>query len=207
MWFIEDNLVYCKIFSDYGIKNFITTKKLSDMTHTANRDKILESFGIKPNFLVTAEQIHSSKVYHVKKENLGEKISRVDGLVTDIKGIPLGILTADCVPVFMVDKNKKRIGLIHCGRKGLEEGIIENGVDIFENPQDIEVALGPHICPKCYPINLSGEILRRLKSKGVKEKNIYSIDLEKFCTFHNPESFFSYRRGDKISRMISVIQM
>jgi len=207
MWTIEENLVYCKIFSEYGIKNFTTTKELSDMADIDNRNKILESLKIDPEFLVTAEQIHSNKVHYVRRENFGNKIDGVDGLITDIKDIPLGILTADCVPVFVVDKNKKRIGLIHCGRKGLEEGIIENGVDVFENPQDIEVALGPHICPECYPVNLSGEIVKRLKSKGVREKNIYLVDLKRFCTFHNSDLFFSYRRGDKNSRMISVIKM
>ncbi len=207
MWFIRNDLIYSEILYNCRIEHFITTKKLSNMADKNIRDKFLKSQNIDPNILVMAEQVHGSKVYQVKKDETGKRINGVDGLIADTENVAIGILTADCVPVFIFDKKTKKTGLLHCGRKGLKEGIIENGLAIFENLQDIVVALGPHICNKCYPVDLSKEIIRQLVSKGVKEDNIEPVDLDKFCTFHNQELFFSYRRGDKENRIISIVKM
>ena len=76
-----------------------------------------------------------------------------DGLVTDLRGIALGILTADCFPVLLVDTKKKAVGAFHAGWRGTVKRIVEKGVGIMRlefgsRPEDIHAAIGPGI-QKC----------------------------------------------------------
>jgi polyphenol oxidase len=76
-----------------------------------------------------------------------------DGLVTDLPRLALGILTADCFPVLLVDTKKKIVGAFHAGWRGTVKRIVEKGVGIMRlefgsRPEDIHAAIGPGI-QKC----------------------------------------------------------
>ncbi|MDI6641806.1 MAG: polyphenol oxidase family protein [Elusimicrobiota bacterium] len=204
MWFISDGLIYNKKLLQLGIKHFVTTKIFGDMSNKTIRSTLLKSLNIDPAMFVTAEQVHSNKIHFVTSKDRGKKIRAVDGLVCGTNAalhcIVLGIFTADCVPVFIVEN--KKVALVHIGWRGLKAGIVDEVKKFFNNPV---VCLGPHICPKCYKMDLSKEITSQLKSKGIALENIHLSDLNKFCTYHNPELFYSYHRGDKTERMLSVL--
>jgi copper oxidase (laccase) domain-containing protein len=124
------------------------------------------------------------------------------------------------VPLFIVDKKSGKLGLIHAGWRGLAKGIVENGINQFNNKEDIFIGIGPHICRKCYAVDepvsgkfpescsdghldLTCEIKLRLSRQcGIREKNIHACN---DCTYHDRDKFYSYRRGDLNSRMISVM--
>ena len=122
----------------------------------------------KPWPLVTLRQVHSDIIHVVRSRNLGslkqsplkqgslkqsplQQVRYVgDGLVTDLRGIVLGVLTADCFPILLVDAKKKAVGAFHAGWRGTVKRIVEKGVGIMRlefgsRPEDIHAAIGPGI--------------------------------------------------------------
>ncbi|HEY2392291.1 MAG TPA: peptidoglycan editing factor PgeF [Candidatus Angelobacter sp.] len=102
----------------------------------------------KPWPLVTTRQIHSDLIHVVRSRPLEKFVG--DGLVTDLRGIALGILTADCFPVLLVDVRRKAVGAFHAGWRGTVKRIAEKGVGIMRlefgsRPEDIHAAIGPGI--------------------------------------------------------------
>ena len=102
----------------------------------------------KPWPLITVRQIHSDLIHVVRSRN-PERMAG-DGLVTDLPRVTLGILTADCFPVLLVDTKKKAVGAFHAGWRGTVKRIVEKGVGIMRlefgsRPEDIHAAIGPGI--------------------------------------------------------------
>ncbi|HVG90254.1 MAG TPA: peptidoglycan editing factor PgeF [Alphaproteobacteria bacterium] len=102
----------------------------------------------KPWPLITVRQIHSDLI-HVVRSRKPERMAG-DGLVTDLRGVALGILTADCFPVLLVDTKRKAVGAFHAGWRGTVKHIVEKGVGIMRlefgsRPEDIHAAIGPGI--------------------------------------------------------------
>jgi hypothetical protein len=122
-----------------------------------NREALLLSAGAatkgKPWPLVTVRQIHSDIIHVVRSRKTGllEQARFVgDGLITDLSGVALGILTADCFPILLVDKKRKAVGAFHAGWRGTVKRIVEKGVGIMRlefgsRPEDIHAAIGPGI--------------------------------------------------------------
>ena len=82
----------------------------------------------------------------------------MDGLITDEKGIPLVIFGADCVPVFLLDRRHKAIGMAHCGWKGTGERMAEKTLKAMmqafgTEPKDVAAAVGPSIGKCCFQVD------------------------------------------------------
>src|SRR5262249_55431699 len=80
-----------------------------------------------------------------------------DGMITSLPGIVLGILTADCFPVLLVDVRNRGVGAFHCGWRPTLKRIVEKGLGIMRyefgsRPQDIHAAIGPGIQNCCYQV-------------------------------------------------------
>jgi YfiH family protein len=129
-----------------------------------NRRQFLAAVGagsrIKPWPLITLRQVHSDLVHVVRSAKPGPLTG--DGLVTNVPGIALGILTADCFPVLLVDAKNKAIGAFHCGWRPTVKRMIEKGLGIMRyeygtRPEDVYAAIGPGIQSCCYEV---GEELR-----------------------------------------------
>lgn len=117
-----------------------------------NRKTFLSTMGAatknKPWPLVTVRQIHSDLI-HVVRSRKPDSFTG-DGIVTNLSGIALGILTADCFPVLLVDAKRKAIGAFHAGWRGTVKRIVEKGVGIMRQEfgsraEDIHAAIGPGI--------------------------------------------------------------
>jgi YfiH family protein len=105
--------------------------------------------------LVTLRQIHSDLIHCISKPP-EEKLAG-DGLVTDTPGILLGIQTADCLPVVLVDTKRRAVGVFHAGWRGTVQRIVEKGVGEMRGcfgtrPRDIKAAIGPGIHGCCYQV-------------------------------------------------------
>jgi len=92
-------------FGDMGVKNSLTENR--------NLDKFLRIFNLEKKNLVMMEQGHGNKVKVVGETNKGKVIPGVDGMVTSVKGVILGVKVADCLPVLFYDPIKKLIGIAH----------------------------------------------------------------------------------------------
>lgn len=105
--------------------------------------------------LVTLRQIHSD-VIHVVDSSVHHSLTG-DGMITRLPGIALGILTADCLPVLLVDKRNRAVGAFHAGWRGTFQRIVEKGVgamrrEFGSRPRDIHAVIGPGIQKCCYEV-------------------------------------------------------
>ncbi len=129
-----------------------------------NRKLFLSAAGAttknKPWPLITVRQVHSDVIHVVRSPQPGPLVG--DGLITNIPGIVLGILVADCFPVLLVDGKNKAVGAFHCGWRPTAKRMVEKGLGIMRREfgtraEDVYAAIGPGIQSCCYEV---GEELR-----------------------------------------------
>ena len=108
--------------------------------------------------LVTIKQIHSSVVHILGRYSAEEQIDlQGDGMITDQPGLLLGIQTADCIPVLVIDRKRRAIAAFHAGWRGTVNRIVEQGVAEMRSsfasaPEDLSAAIGPGIGSCCYRV-------------------------------------------------------
>ncbi|HXV47169.1 MAG TPA: peptidoglycan editing factor PgeF [Candidatus Binatia bacterium] len=112
--------------------------------------------GIHDGKVVTMRQMHGDNIVEIKDDKLKEA-GEADGMVTAEKGVYLGVLTADCVPILFIVPKQKLAAVVHAGWKGTVAGIAEKTVRLFKSrydvePVNLEVALGPSIGVCCYEV-------------------------------------------------------
>lgn len=187
---------------------------------------------------IVANQTHSDHIKIITQketkgwQSLEDAIEDCDALVTNVKGVVLNILTADCVPILLYDKEKKVIAAIHAGWKGTHMHIASKTVrkmaDIYGcNPKDIIAGIAPSIGRCCYEVgedvaqyffdtpegftskdekymlDLPFVNKQQLLVAGLKEEN---IEMSHICTACDVERFFSYRKEQGCSgRFMSMI--
>jgi len=175
---------------------------------------------IKNIFLL--HQIHSNKFIYIDKNDRIKKKIIADAVITNKKRLPIGVLTADCVPILIYDDISKIIAAIHAGWKGAYKNIINKVINFMLkkgcNIKNIHAAIGPCITQKNY--NVKKDFLKKFikknkknakffkKRKGIvyfdlpgyvksqlKFNKISSIDHININTFDVKNNFFSARRS------------
>jgi hypothetical protein len=135
------------------------TKQDSRAAVERNRMVFLETLGAKTGKklwpLVTVRQIHSDLIHCV--EQVPDQPLAGDGLITAVPQLMLGILTADCIPVILVDTRKHAAGVFHAGWRGTVKRIVEKGVGEMircfgSKPRDLKAAIGPGVHNCCYTV-------------------------------------------------------
>ena len=190
-----------------------------------NLNFVSKKMNIKKNKLLLMHQTHSNKIAVVKKENLNKKII-ADAMVTKIKGIFLGVLTADCVPIILYDANNKIIGCIHAGWKGAFSDIIKktiNKIKKINTNNKIYACIGPCIGKKSYEVDLI--FYKKFINKSYQNKKYFIkkdnrkklFNLRRFVadklikhnvkldhinrdTYVEKSNFFSFRRSCKLQQ-------
>ncbi len=147
-----------------------------------------------------------------------------DAVITDRKGLLIGIQVADCVPILIFDRKKGISGAVHAGWRGTAEGIVKKTIGIayerFESrPEDMLVAIGPSIRKCCYEVGF--DVFDRVKratgpgNYSILKEGKYFLDLSSAnkyqalsigipeeniwvsgeCTFCNTDKYYSYRHA------------
>jgi copper oxidase (laccase) domain-containing protein len=176
-------------------------------------------FGNWPLF--TAEQIHGNNIAVIDEVRSAPRVDRgphgaaslpsrefpaSDGIISNQRGIALGIYVADCCAVYIVDPKTPAIGLVHSGRKGTELGVVTNAIrQMIErfgsHPANMIVQLSPCIRPPCYEVDFAAEIRRQCR-----ELNVQHIHDSGTCTAYDLDRYYSYRaEKGKTGRMLAVI--
>ncbi|MBI4137498.1 peptidoglycan editing factor PgeF [Candidatus Roizmanbacteria bacterium] len=180
--------------------------------------------------VVIPRQSHSDRVVVVSKS---DQTIASDGLITILPDTPVGIITADCVPILIADPEQGVVSAVHAGWKGTLEHIVLNAVrhmiELGSSPSSLIAAIGPAIKSCCYDIpedrtqlfmekfganciihidktnyiDLQHINVRQLIEAGLSSDHIDCIDE---CTACNMQ-YYSYRRGDRDKRMISYIYL
>ena len=121
-----------------------------------NRRRVAAALGTAHTDVVTPYQIHSATV-HVATGPFPADIEekpRADAVVTDVPGLPIGVVTADCGPVLFADRAGSVVGAAHAGWKGAVGGVIEETVEAMRalGARDIVAVLGPTISQAAYEV-------------------------------------------------------
>ena len=164
-------------------------------TNVKNNLKIIcKKIKSKNNKIILLNQIHSNKFHFISKKNFkNKKRVKADALITNVKNIIIGVLTADCVPILIYDKKKKLISAIHAGWKGAYKGIVSNVVKFLiktgSNPNDLIASIGPCISRDNY------EVKKDFKAKFIKKnkKNINFFHFKKNKTYFSLNSYIYYQ--------------
>ena len=148
-----------------------------------NIEKVCKKIGCNKKNLILLDQVHSNIVHNVNR--VTKKKLKGDSLITGKKGIALGILTADCAPVFIYDPINNLISALHAGWKGAFKQIISKTIKKFKikgsNLNDLIVVIGPCISKNNYEVKR--DFLIKFIAKEKSNKN--------FFNYKNNKIFFS----------------
>ena len=172
--------------------------------------------------IILLNQVHSNKFHYIGMHSKLNNKFEGDALVTDKKGIPIAVLTADCAPILIYDNNKEMIAAIHAGWKGAYKGIVKKVVKFMIkkgcSPINITAAIGPCISNNHYEIkeDFINKFIKKDKNNKIffkktkhrsyfnlnkyiyfqlKSLNIKNIDIINKDTFRSKNNFFSARRS------------
>jgi YfiH family protein len=183
-----------------------------------NRRRLCEAVGADPDRLAMNRQVHSATV---NRAVAGERGREGDGLWSDDPGVPMLKLTADCLPIALVRRTgQPALALLHAGRMGLLEGVVEAGVSALGGA-DVAAAVGPGIGPCCYEIGndiadtyrvrFGGDVLRgrnldlwTAAERILRDAGVDSVERLDVCTACSAD-FFSHRRDGGITGRQGVI--
>jgi polyphenol oxidase len=158
---------------------------------------------------ITAQQVHGNRIALVDATTAAnECFENCDGLITNQRGVCLGIYVADCCAVYLVDPVRKAIGLVHSGKKGTELGIVPNAIKSMAEhfsscASDLSVQLSPCIRPPHYEIDFAAEIVRQCRALGVTAVHDSGV-----CTACDLNRYYSYRaEKGRTGRMLAFLAL
>jgi YfiH family protein len=189
-----------------------------------NRKLIAQASGVAAENFLSVHQIHSTVCQKVTQAWPMAERPQGDAMVTDVPGIALAILTADCVPTLFHGKTKGGkpvIGAAHAGWGGALKGILESTVQAMRDlgAEEIKAVIGPCICKASYEV--SGEFVKKFMAEDEENERFFTpgrredrpmFDLPGYCaaklakaglnkvyltdidTYANEADFFSFRR-------------
>ena len=174
------------------------------------------------------QQVHGTTITSLDST---KPVLQADSAITQTPGKVCVIMTADCLPILICNRQGTEVAAIHAGWRGLLAGIIDQTVQrLSSKPNDLLIWLGPTIGPQALELNASIKDqfiaantswqqgfhqiennrwfadLQHIASIRLKELNITNIYTDTRCTFHHPDNFYSYRRdGAQTGRMAHLI--
>jgi len=186
---------------------------------------VAKTMAVEKAKLILMHQTHSNKVVEIKKDNYKKKI-KADAMITRMRDLAIGVVTADCVPIIVCDIKNQVAGCIHAGWKGAYSGIIDNTIKKIKklnSKNKIYACVGPCIGNKSYEVD--SKFYKKFVSKSWKNKIYFTqkskskklFNLRKFVndkllklgvkvdhvnkdTFAEKSNFFSYRRSFKLKQ-------
>lgn len=155
-----------------------------------NIKRVLKRLNLSKRTLVVGNQVHGNNVIKIEKKYNNKKIRKADGFVTGYKKYALGILTADCAPIFFYDRKSHIIGAAHAGWKGCLNNICNNVIlKMLEKGckiDNIKAIIGPCISQKNYEVDNKIFIKYLKKNKNYKKffhlKNSKKYNFDLFGT-------------------------
>lgn len=209
---------------EFPFKNFVTTRSSGNQRDAQVRNRFLSESGINHKSVVLAQQVHGNKVVAVNNNHKGKQIPDADGLITAEQNLPLAIFTADCLPIFFSCRRKKAVGLVHAGWRGLAHNVISETISVFGRefeigPEELFVSIGPHIQKCCYEVSKDlNDIfgvsqkeknleLAEIAVRQLNENGVRGVSVNRNCTCHQNNLFFSFRREKTLDRMMSLVQI
>ena len=188
-----------------------------------NLESVSKKIGCEKESLITLNQKHTNEVILLNSDTDIKNKLAGDAMISKVKNLGIGILTADCASILFYDPKNKIIGCSHAGWKGALNGIIKNTVTKFNelnsNSEDLIAIVGPCINKNNYKVR--ADFLKRFLDQDKKNEifferindekykfdlrgfiikelwnlNVNNIDNIEMDTFSKSEFFYSYRRS------------
>lgn len=214
------SLDFSGIFNTPGFAAGFSLKGFS-LNQSVDRAALAKAFGLSETNLVIPKQTHSNHINICKREG---RLDDTDGIIADKGTCVLSIQVADCIPIYFLQKNTGKFGLVHAGWRGVQKGIAAEALAYF-TAKDVFCLLGPSIRQCCFEIgpevaeqfpvsfqkkgagdrsflDLQDVVIHQLLKLGVPSEQIKN---DGTCTSCNPDDYHSYRRdGKKAGRHIAV---
>jgi YfiH family protein len=203
-----------------------------------NRRDFLAGLDIDCRDLVCAKQVHASRIACVTESHRGcgaltceSAVPDTDAFVTNSVNVPVAVLTADCLSVFIYAPGIRVLGLVHAGWRSSKDEICAKTIHVMQekfgaDPADMHAVLGPCLRACCYEVgeefngyfpaetrsrqgkyylDLAGVNKKQLIAGGIGEARIVDTGI---CTSCQNDEFFSFRReGKEAGRMMSVMML
>ena len=196
-----------------------------------NRLRLAESADLTSERIGWLNQVHGTDVVELTPDNVGQ-IAKADSSYTRHPGIACAILTADCLPVVLSDRDGTVVGAAHCGWRSLCGGVIENLVSVMAvAPETLQAWLGPAIGPDSFEVgpevrdaflDHGPKAVLAFRAEGARPghfmADIYALATLRLnhlgvssvaggglCTVRDSNRFFSYRRDGQTGRMATLV--
>lgn len=135
----------------------------------------VESFSTRkgsslPYPVVTGHQVHGTRVAVVDRPGMTrDDLDGYDALVTNLRGIAIGVRTADCVPILLFDPDKAVIAAVHSGWKGTVQRIVQKAIYTMKSQfgtegKDLKAIIGPSIGPDSFQVG--EDVVKYFKEQG-----------------------------------------
>ena len=201
-----------------------------DPVRVEQNRQLLKRYHQLPRDPVWLSQVHSDHVICIDDIPAEAEIPDADGAWSKQPGRVCAVMTADCLPVLLCNRQGTRVAAVHAGWRGLASGIVTQGVRVMEQPAEQLLAwLGPAIGPRAFEVG--SDVMQVFTDKDARNEkafnqvddshwlcNIYHLARNElnalgltaiyggdFCTYEQAERFYSYRRDGKTGRMASLI--
>ena len=225
------NIKHCFFSRKNGVSSGIYESLNCGLGSDDNKENVLKNIelvskkiGCKKESIITLNQKHSNEViYFESKSDVKNKLSG-DAIISKARNVGIGILAADCAPIFFYDPKNKIIACVHSGWKGALNGIIKNTVKKFNElnsiNEDLIAVVGPCIKKRSYEVESNfvekftsqdkkndsffekiddkkyNFDLRGFINKEILDLNIKNIENVEIDTFSERDFFYSYRRSN-----------
>jgi polyphenol oxidase len=200
-----------------------------------NRDRVLQGIAPSASRLAWLRQVHGTAVHMITELPAPTQTAaagpppQADAACTDITGVALGVLGADCAPVLVADPLARIVGAAHAGRPGMAAGVVGELIGVMTlagaRAARMHAVIGPAICGQCYEVpaamraDVAGAVpgsacTTRAGTPGIdlraglrgqlERLGVAAITDDARCTAESPE-LYSYRRDGTTGRFAGLI--
>lgn len=197
-------------------------------TIAKNREALCQLLDIKPQRLLMPHQTHSDHVVEIGQDllemNEQERAALLEGtdaLMTQVRGVCIGVSTADCIPVLLYDEAHHAAAAIHAGWRGTVKRIVKKTVEAMgerfgTSPEELKAVVGPGISLKVFEVG--DEVYEQFQDAGfpmaqiarryakwhidlpacnrllLEETGVHRIEMSGICTYQQSGDYFSARK-------------
>lgn len=213
-------------------------------TIALNLELLGKEIGIETDKIIMPHQVHGAETRLIAEDFLALSaetrsmiLDGVDAVMTNVRGVCIGVSTADCIPIIIYDSVKEAIAAVHAGWRGTVKRIVGKAIDAMRLaygscPEDLKAVIGPSISLAAFEVG--DEVYEQFAAAGFSMEPIsrretkWHIDLQAcnrmqmeecgvletnilqsgICTYSNPDDYFSARRlGVNSGRIYNAIAL
>jgi YfiH family protein len=185
---IKEEITFCKskkLNTVDGVTHFFSTRdggvstgvfrSLNFGTHHGEADNMAQNLEILRTALraenikfIIPKQTHSDIIAVIDHQTISDSLENTDAVITNLPQVMVCVKTADCVPILLVDPEKRVVGAVHAGWRGTAQNIVGKTIEkmrqVFgSNPLSLIAAIGPCIGPSNYEVGL--EVIMAIESQ------------------------------------------